>query len=206
MFSWWFQDEFLMMSWWYQDDFRMSLILIIAGNEELSRDFSQLDFQLQFLFSLNFSRLQGNCHHNHHYWDHYCRYCHHNHHHPIQLPPPHLPWYTWSISILTSILLLIDHIHIIYFNGSHSHNQPSFRTMITPGTRHTPLGNGIWDSAMKDIFPQGFLLVPHLILWRGFDKREKPKIMKKMSSGGDLTPFSGCYNSQLITGRKISFA
>ena len=36
-------------------------------------------------------------------------------------------------------------------------------------------------------------------------KDKKTKIMKKMSSGGDLTPFSGCYNSQLITGRKISF-
>ena len=37
-----------------------------------------------------------------------------------------------------------------------AHNQPSFKTMMTPGTRHTPLGNGIWDSAMRDIFPQGF--------------------------------------------------
>ena len=164
----------MMISGWILDDFRMSLILIIPGNEELSRDFSQLDFQLQFLFSLNFLRLQG-------------------------------------------IVIIII---IIKYNNSHlSYSYYLFQWLIVTtnnllelwspqvqDTRHWEMAFGIlrWRISSHKVFCW-FLIVEDLILWRGFDKREKPKIMKKMSSGGDLTPFSGCYNSQLITGRNISF-
>ena len=109
-----FHDDFMMISWWYQDVSHLDNSRQRGAIERFQP--TGLSTSIPLLPQL--LKTAGYCHHHHHYWDHYCRYCHcHNHHHPIQLPPPHLPWYTWSISI-TSIILLIDHIHIIYFNGS----------------------------------------------------------------------------------------
>ena len=33
------------------------------------------------------------------------------------------------------------------------------KIIVIPGTRHMPLGNGIWDFVMKAIFPQGWIVV-----------------------------------------------
>ena len=33
------------------------------------------------------------------------------------------------------------------------------KIILIPGTRHTPLGNGIWAFVMRTIFPQGWIVV-----------------------------------------------
>ena len=137
MISWWILDDFMMTSWWFQDVSHLNNSRQRGAIERFQP--TGLSTSIPLLPQL--LKTAGYCHHH---YSHHCRHWHHSRHHPIGT---------------TTFALIYFSSNIFILSISMAHNQPSFKTMITPGTRHTPLGNGIWDSAMKDIFPQGFFFI-----------------------------------------------